>query len=261
MQPNVFAQEIGFDLADATLSVSTIRSKRGEDWEIGRLFNAERTMCLVAFVNTVDTSQGERVFAADVSDAEISYGLFERHLEPAALAADAKLRAGADLVTSRSGTQYAVHRDDATDTEFRAFHSTTRPGNTSLFFTLGESWGALAGLAGRLTAVDGRMGARRVYARVQEGFVRLSAKFVETSKLVATDKEGKAIPGATRYAPLNYKRVEQARGILSNALALERFDRLLAVRASMGDGAPVIGEPDAEKAGIEFEPITEAEPF
>lgn len=252
---NAFAREVGFDLADATLTVFTIRSRRGDDLELGRLWNAGKTMALVAFVNTVDTSNGERVFAADVSDAELSYSLFERHMEPAALAADAALREGKDLITSRNGTRYAVRRDDAADIEFRAFHSTTRPGNTSLFFTLGESWGALAGLAGRMTAIDGRTGTRRIYARIQEGFVRLSAAFVETTKLVATDKDGKPIPGATRYAPLGYKRVEQARGILSNALAVQRMDKLLAVRAAVDADAPEVGEPDCGK--IEFGPETE----
>jgi len=220
------AKYIDFDLNNTTLTTTMISNARGTDYEIGRLYNEDKTFCLISFINTFDGADGERKFASNISDAEISYGAFEQILEPAALRADEAYNKGANLKTSRNGTNYGAFDDEETNISFRIFPSNRTEGNTTLFFTFGETWGDLAGLSGRLFAGEQIQG-RRVFTRVRDGFVGLNkAAFVQTTQVQVPGENGAA--AQTRYVPLNYTRVDEARGILSNALARARINELLA---------------------------------
>lgn len=216
---------IDYELEKTTLALSTITTKKGVDYEIARLYNEDKTFCLVSFINTFDSVDGERKFASSISDAEVAYTAFEAVFEPAALRADEAYRKGENLQTSRNGTEYGLSDDEETDIEFRVFPSGRTEGNTTLFFTFGASWGDLSGLSGRFVVGEQARG-RRVFTRVRDGFVPLGASFVQTTQVQVPGKDGAA--PQTRYVPLNYTRINEARGILSNALALAKTNQLLA---------------------------------
>lgn len=205
-----------FNLEDAKVALEPIKSKEGKEFNMARI--AAGAVALLCFVNT--TKDGARMFAGDVIKAEIDHKAYADTLQPAAIAADAMLRAGGDdLATSARGSKYAVHSDEWG--EYRAFASGSNGANTNVYCVLSDRWGDAAGLTARITVIDSnRGGGRMAYVREADGKAILDASFIQPE--LVTDGSGQKV-----RALRGYQNMQAAKAVLANAKVIAAVNRQL----------------------------------
>lgn len=206
-----------FNLEKATVTLEPIKAQDGREFNMARIVAG--AIAMLCFVNT--TKDGTRMFAGDIVRAEIDHSVYADTLQPAALAADAMLRAGGEgLVTSTKGTQYAATADEWG--EYRAFASGRNDANTNVYCTLSQKWGDAAGLTARITVIDSNRGnGRLAYIREADGRAILDADFVRPE--LVTNEDGQKV-----RALRGYQSMQTAQGVMANARVIAAVNAQLA---------------------------------